>query len=61
MDSIIHRIAGTGLPRRLNPAGYLVRRNAEYRMRRRMRQIEDWQLDDLGLTRADIEAALDRR
>ena len=48
-----------GLPR-LDPVGYLRRLDADYRDRRRLREMTPEQLSDIGLTRADIERAFDR-
>ena len=48
-----------GLPR-VDPLGYFCRLDAEYRDRRRLRELTPHQLADVGLTRADIENMLDR-
>ena len=43
-----------------DPAGMLLRLDAAYRERRHMETLDDDQLEDVGLTRADIARALGR-
>jgi uncharacterized protein YjiS (DUF1127 family) len=60
MQGILRRAHGARL-RRFDPVGHFLRADARHRAKRRLEEMEDWQLLDIGLTRADISDALDRR
>ena len=47
--------------RSLNPGGMILRLDAAYRERRRMEELSDEHLIDVGLTRADIDRIFGRR
>ena len=57
----IPRLVGPRRIPRIDPIGFLMRRDARYREERAMRELADWQLQDIGVTRAEIDSLLDRR
>ena len=44
-----------------NPIAFLVRANAKYRMHQKMRSLSDEALDDMGLSRSEIEREISRK
>jgi uncharacterized protein YjiS (DUF1127 family) len=60
MQGILRRARGVRLLR-FDPVGHLLKADAHYRAKRCLDEMEDWQLLDIGLTRADISDALNQR
>ena len=58
-DLRLSRLLGAALPR-LDILGTVLRMDAAWRERRRMQELSPEILEDIGLTRADIEKALRR-